>query len=134
MKESIKEFDELSNNSEISHNTDLKVFKSKSQNKHATQILKLSTDTKNNSTVQSTLKSEGEKPDLLSLYLKEEKSENKRVLNKKIDSKSELQKGVVNFEEEIEPYSMINEKVEEFPLSFRPTGLAIRDSCKNLQR
>ena len=137
MKELCKEVDGTSQRSELSHNTDQKVFKSYSklsQEGQANNLFKLSTDHKNDSTAQSTQKSENDKQDSLTLYLKEGKNERKKILNKRMDSKLELQKVVVDVEEEIESYSMKSDKVDEFPLSFRPTGLVIKDSNNDINK
>jgi hypothetical protein len=135
MKVIEKDPDVFSDKSESSQNTDLKVFKICVNNpQNSNNVVKLSTDTKNDSTIQSTLKSERDKTDSLSLYLKDGKNEKKKILNNKIDSKFEMQKVNIDVGEEIESISMKSEKVEEFPLSFRPTGLSFKDNNKDINK
>jgi hypothetical protein len=66
--------------------------------------------------------------------LKDSKNEKKKILNNKIDSKFEIQKVIIDVGEEIESISMKSEKIEEFPLSFRPTGLCYNDNNKDIYK
>ena len=131
MKSIEKDPDLISEKSENSQVTNLKVFKCSTNNQLSNNVVKLSTDTKNDSTIQSTLKSERDKNDSLSLYFKDGKDEKKKILNKNFDSKFEIQKVIIDVGEEIESISMKSEKIEEFPLSFRPTGLGMKDCGKD---
>jgi dsDNA-binding SOS-regulon protein len=124
------DYDQESGTSEVSQNTDLKVFQAPHRlNQERNSVKKMSTEPKFDSTQHSTLRSDGDKKDSLSIFLKEEKTVRKKILNQKLDSKLELQNVIID--EEIESYSIKSDKIEEFPLSFRPTGLAYKESNKD---
>lgn len=131
MKETKLDYDQGSENSDISQNTELKVFRQyNSVLKNETPyVKKLSSEQKVESTQHSTLRSEREKKEPLMSFLKEEKNLKKKILNQKLDSKMELQN--VAIDEEVDSYSIKSDKLEEFPLSFRPTGLVYRESLKD---
>ena len=131
-----KEYDNMSISSDLSQNTDLKVFQGKKNTSSFTNkqpsnsfIKKHSNEYKNDSSQSSTLKTEKDKKekDNINFFLKEEKHLTQKILNQKLDSKLELQKIVLD-DEEIESYSIKSDKVEDFPLSFRPTNRSIKES------
>ena len=124
------DIDKMSVSSEVSYNTDIKVFKPNTDDspKDFNYKRKASTEQKVDSTQPSTLKTEKERRDRDNfLFLKEERPIKKKILNQKVDSILEM-KSVAVEDDEIDSYSIKSDKVEEFPLSFRPTGRGFMES------